>query len=141
MLRNLLVGAQIAVSMILLLGAGLLLRGLYHAQTIDPAFEMKNVASMFLNLEIQGYDASRAALFMRRLRERVEGVPGVTEVALAECAPLAQDHSGDRFSVPGRTEKIGIEYNHVSPEYFPLLGIPIVRGRGFTPAEASEAAQ
>ena len=138
LLRNVLVGAQIAVSMILLLAAGLLLRGLYHAQTIDPGFDLKNVASMFLNLEVQGYDASRAALFMRSLRERVEGLPGVTEVALAECGPLSQDHSGDRFSVPGRTDKIGIEYNHVSPEYFPLLGIPIVRGRGFTPAEVPE---
>jgi macrolide transport system ATP-binding/permease protein len=138
LLRNVLVGAQIAVSMILLLAAGLLLRGLYHAQTIDPGFEMKNVASMFLNLEIQGYDASRAALFMQRLRERVEGLPGATEFALAECAPLSQDWSGDSFSLPGRTDKIGIEYNHVSPEYFPLLGIPIVRGRSFMPDEVSE---
>ena len=137
-LRNVLVGTQIAVSMILLLAAGLLLRGLYHAQTIDPGFEIKNVASMFLNLEVQGYDASRATFFMQRLRERVEALPGVAEVALAECAPLSADHSGGSFSLPGKTEKIGIEYNHVSQEYFPLLGIPIVRGRSFERDEVSE---
>ena len=50
LLRNLLVGAQVAVSMILLLAAGLLLRGLYHAQTIDPGFEMKGVATTFMSL-------------------------------------------------------------------------------------------
>jgi predicted permease len=60
----------------------------------------------------------------------------VIQVAQAECAPLSHDFSADHFTVPGRTDQVGIEYNHVSPEYFSLLGIAIVRGRDFTPAEA-----
>jgi len=139
-LRNTLVGAQIAVSMILLLAAGLLLRGLYHAQTIDPGFERKDVATTFFNLKLQGYDESRATVFMQRLRERVERFPGITEVAQAECAPLSHDYSVGGFSVPGRTGKVVIEYNHVSPGYFSVVGIPIVRGRAFTPVEARDAA-
>jgi putative ABC transport system permease protein len=139
LLRNALVGSQVAVCMVLLLAAGLLLRGLYHAQTVDPGFEIKGVATTFLNLMEQGYDENRAATFVRDLRERIAELPGVTEVAQAECAPLSHDFSGDMFSIHGRPDKVGILYNHVSPEYFSLLGIPIVRGRGFLPGETHDA--
>src|SRR5205809_2263114 len=138
-LRNTLVGAQIAVCMILLLAAGLLLRGLYYAQTVDPGFEMKDVAAAFLYPKAQGYDETRATAFMGRLRERLAGLPGVSEIAQAECAPLSHDFSADYFTAPGRSEKIAIEYNHVSPGYFSVVGIPIVRGRGFQPGEEPDS--
>jgi macrolide transport system ATP-binding/permease protein len=138
-LRNALVGAQVAVCMILLLAAGLLLRGLYYAQTVDPGFEMKDVAAAFLFPKAQGYDENRSTAYMGRLRERLAGLPGVIEVAQAECAPLSHDFSADYFTVPGRHDKVGIEYNHVSPEYFSAVGIPIVRGRGFQPGETRDA--
>lgn len=134
-LRNTLVGAQIAVSMVLLLAAGLLLRGLYHAQTIDPGFDMKDVASAFFNLKRQGYDDDRAAAFLQNLRQRVSGLPGVIETAQAECAPLSHDFSSGPFTVPGRAGSVQIEYNHISPEFFSVVGIPIVRGRGFAPKD------
>jgi putative ABC transport system permease protein len=137
--RNALVGTQVAVCMILLLAAGLLLRGLYYVQTVDPGFEMKGVATMSLNLGQQGYDDTRGTAFMGRLRQRISELPGVIEVAQAECAPLSHDFSADAFTVPGRVEKIGIEYNHVSPEYFSVVGVPIVRGRGFLPAETHDS--
>src|SRR2546429_5049940 len=104
-LRNTLVGAQIAVCMILLLAAGLLLRGLYYAQTVDPGFEMKDVAAAFLYPKAQGYDETRATAFMGRLRERLAGLPGVSEIAQAECAPLSHDFSADYMTVPGRPGK------------------------------------
>jgi macrolide transport system ATP-binding/permease protein len=138
--RHTLVAAQIAVTMVLLLGAGLLLRGLYYAQTVDPGFEMSGVASAFFNLKVQGYDDNRAVAFMQSLRERIAGLPGVIEIAQAECAPLSHDFSVDNMTVPGRAAKVGVEYNHVSPEYFSVVGIPIVRGRGFTPADARDDA-
>jgi predicted permease len=139
LLRNALVGAQIAVCMVLLLAAGLLLRGLYYAQTVDPGFDMKNVAAVFFNLKRQSYDENRAVAFVQSLRERIAGLPGVIEIAQAECAPLSHDFSVDNsFTVPGHAAKVGIEYNHVSPEYFPVVGIPIVRGRGFGPNDWRE---
>jgi predicted permease len=138
-LRNALVGAQVAVCMVLLLAAGLLLRGLYYAQTVDPGFDTKNVASAFFNLRSQGYDENRAVSFVRNLREQLGGRPGVNEIAEAECAPLSHEFSADHFSVPGREGKVDIEYNHVSPDYFSVVGIPIVRGRGFGPNDWRDA--
>jgi predicted permease len=134
-LLNSLIGSQVVVCMVLLLSSGLLLRGLYYAQTVDPGFDDKNVAQVFLNLREQGYDESRSTAFVQALRQRVEGFPGVVEVAQAECAPLSHDFSAGTFTVPGGTEKVSVEYNHISPEYFSVVGIPIVRGRGFTRAD------
>jgi len=139
LLLDLLVGSQVTVCMVLLLAAGLLLRGLYQAQTVDPGFEIKGVATMFMYLGRQGYDQTRATLFMRRFRERIQDLPGVTAVAQAECAPLSHDFSAGQFTVPGRTGTVQIEYNHISPDYFSLLGIPIVRGRSFKPGEVHDA--
>ena len=138
-LRSALVGTQVAVCTILLLATGLLLRGLYYAQTVDSGFEMKGVATMFLNLGQQGYNERRGTAFMATLQQRISRLPGVVEVAQAECAPLSHDFSADAFTVSGRVEKIGIEYNHVSPEYFSVVGIPIVRGRGFLPGETHDS--
>ena len=138
-LRNTLVGAQIAVCMILLLAAGLLLRGLYYAQTVDPGFELKDVAAAFLYPKAQGYDETRATAFMGLLRERLAGLPGVSEIAQAECAPLSHDFSADYMTVPGRLDKVLIEYNHITPDYFSVVGIPIVRGRDFGPDETGDA--
>jgi macrolide transport system ATP-binding/permease protein len=138
-LLNTLVGSQVAVCMVLLLAAGLLLRGLYYAQTVDPGFEIKGVATTFLDLGHQGYDQQRATQFMMRMMDSVRGIPGVTEVAQAESAPLAHDFSADHFTLPGRSEQIPIEYNHVTPSYFSLTGIAIVRGRNFTSAETHAA--
>jgi len=133
-LRNVLVGAQIAVCMILLLAAGLLLRGLYHAQTVDLGFQMKGVTTTFLNLMSQGYDENRATTFTRSLRERIAGLPGVTEVAQAECAPLSHDFSADNFTVPGRADKVAIEYNQFPQSIFPwsafLLCVAAAFGQG-----------
>ncbi len=76
---------------------------------------------------------------MQRFRERIQALPGVVEVAQAECAPLSHDFSGSEFTVLGRPDTLSVEYNHVTPDYFSLLGIPIVRGRDFTSAETHEA--
>ena len=126
--------------MVLLLAAGLLLRGLYYAQTVDPGFEMKGVATTFLDLTRQGYDQPRAMQFMRRFVEQLRGIPGVVDVAQAECAPLAHDISGDHMVLPGHSDPVPMEYNHVTPNYFALAGIPIVRGRDFTLVETHKSA-
>jgi macrolide transport system ATP-binding/permease protein len=135
-LRHALVGTQVAVSMVLLIAAGLLLRGLYQAQTIDPGFEMKNVATVSFDLRGQGYDDTRAGPFQRQAMDRLAALPGVDTVAEAANAPLSDSHRGTVFSLPGQPGDHQVELNEVSPEFFSLLGIPIVRGRNLTPTEA-----
>jgi predicted permease len=139
-LRQGLVGAQVAVSMVLLIAAGLLLRGLYLAQTIDPGFEMKNVTTVSFDLRGQGYDDQRAGLIQRQIMERLSGLPGVDAVAQAINAPLDDNHRGTLFSLPGQPGQRSVELNYVSPEYLPLLGIPVARGRNFSQAEAHTGA-
>jgi putative ABC transport system permease protein len=139
-LRHTLVAAQVAVCMVLLIAAGLLLRGLYVAQTIDPGFRTQGVAAVAFDLQGLGYDDQRAALFQQNLLQRLTGLPGVDSVALAGEIPLSNNHRGTSFSLPGQPGDHGVEYNEVSPEYFPLLGIPIVGGRNFTENESRTGA-
>ena len=139
-LRHALVGTQVAVSMVLLIAAGLLLRGLYLAQTIDPGFEMKNVAAVSFDLRGQGYDAARAGIFQRQVMDRLAALPGVETVAQAGNTPLSDSHRGAMFSLPGQADKYQVEFNEVSPDFFSLLGVPIVRGRNFTSTEARTGA-
>jgi predicted permease len=141
LLLNTMVSAQVALCMVLLIASGLLLRALYYAQTVDPGFAMNGVAAMFLNLGDNGYDPGQATQFMMRVRDRLSSLPGVTDVAQAECAPLSHDFSVDRFTIAGRAnEFVPMEYNHVSPSYFSLLGIPIVLGRGFSRQDTHDTA-
>ncbi len=139
-LRHALVGTQVAVSMVLLIAAGLLLRGLYLAQTIDPGFEMKNVAAVTFDLRGQGYDDTRAGLFQRQAMDRLTALPGVDAVAQAGNTPLSDSHRGTMFSLPGQPANSLVEFNEVSPEFFSLLGLPITRGRNFTASETRAGA-
>lgn len=135
LLRSVLVAVQVAACMVLLLTAGLLLRGLHRAQTIDPGFRMKNVAAISFDLNGAGYNNARAEALQRQLLERIGALPGVDAVAEASVIPLDDNHVVSDFFIPGHEGNILIEYNQVSPGYFPLLDIPIVRGRNFTDSE------
>lgn len=139
-LRSALVAAQVAACMVLLLAAGLLLRGLHRAQTIDPGFRMKNVAAISFDFNEAGYDNPRAASLQRQLVQWVAALPGVTAVAQATAVPLDDNHRVTDLFIPGREEHLPVEYNYVSPAFFPLLGIPIVRGRDFTEGETQAGA-
>jgi macrolide transport system ATP-binding/permease protein len=139
-LRRSLVGLQVAVSMVLLIVAGLLLRGLYRAQTLDPGFEMKNMQAVSFDLSPQNYTPERAAALERELIERISAVPGVASVAQATSLPLDNRHNSTTATVPGGSGETDVEFDHVSPNFFATLSIPIVRGRGFTEAEAQTGA-
>ncbi|MGC1491001.1 MAG: ABC transporter permease [Candidatus Acidiferrum sp.] len=140
-LRQSLVAAQVAVCMILLIAAGLLLRGLYFAQTVDPGFSMDRIAVVNLDLRTQGYKEAPAAAFEQQLKHRVSALPGVDGVAEVDQTPLSDNHNWTDFSIPGKTEKYMVEDNAISQGYFSMLGIPIVRGRDFTEAEVQSGAK
>src|SRR2546426_7654812 len=124
-----------AACVVLLLTTGLLLRGLYRAQFIDPGFEMKNVAVASFDFTAAGYSDQQVEVFQRQFKERLSALPGVDAVAQARSAPLSNRHYGGLFSIPGQEGSHRAELNNVSPSYFQLLGIPIVGGRNFSLVE------
>jgi putative ABC transport system permease protein len=141
MLRNVLVGVQVAVCMVLLIAAGLLMRGLYLAQTVDPGFEMSGITQAVFDLPSQGYNRERAQAFQRELLARVAALPGVDAVEQAHVTPLSHQFLGTGFTLEDETENRQFEFNVVSAGYFAMLGMPIVRGRTFTAAETRSNAQ
>jgi predicted permease len=134
-LRNLLVIGQVAVSLVLLIGAGLLVRGLQQAQSTDLGFNQKNLLVMSLDLSTQGYDESRAAILYSQLTERLKTLAAIKSVSLAEVAPFsgARDTAID---IDGVGSSLTVGANTVSAEYFQTLGIPLRRGRQFTDEDA-----
>lgn len=143
-LRGVLVVSQVAVSLFLLVGAGLLVRSLQKAQTVVPGFEIRNVYVMSGDFQLRGYDSARAAEFQRELTGRLQAAPGVKSVALARTAPLSSSYAITRLVVQGRQPASvpqTVNFNSVSPGYFETLGIPIVRGRGFSAQDIAEGAK
>ena len=136
-LRGTLVGVQVALCMTLMIAAGLLLRGLYATYTIDPGFAYRDVAYVFFGLDGLPYEAEAAAIFRQRLRDQVEALPGVDAVAFASDPPLGEERAAIAIRLQGESEsQIRLaDLNGVTPGYFSLLEIPIVRGRTFTEAE------
>ena len=139
-LRNFLVGLQVAACMLLLLASGLLLHGLYRAQTVNPGFQMNNIEGVAFDLSAAGYTPQRAAVFQQELRDRLAALPSVDQVAQATCIPLANRHDMTGFSTPNNNKEYETEYDHVSANFFQVLGIPILQGRTFTDTEEHSGA-
>ncbi|MBA2340497.1 MAG: ABC transporter permease [Pyrinomonadaceae bacterium] len=142
-LRNLLVVAQVAVSLVLLVGAGLFLRSLGNAQSIDVGFRADNVLIMTPEVGIQGYTEAKGAEFYRQLIERVGTLPGVEAVSLAEMVPLGFSSQRGSVEIEGRASQPGEDneynFNTVSPGYFETMNIKLVAGRDFTVSDREGA--
>lgn len=147
-LRNLLVVGQIAVSLVLLIGAGLLVRGLQQAQSTDLGFDQKNLVVVSMDLTTQGYDEPRAATFHAQLSERLKALPGIKSVSLVQTVPFTGgrqetidiEADATRSQVTSHQSALSVSANEVSAEYFQTLGIPVRRGRLFTEEEARSEA-
>jgi predicted permease len=140
-LRGTLIAVQISVCMVLLISAGLLLRALYAAHTIDPGFDYRNVAVVSYALRGPGWDDARVAAFQGQLMERIRSLPGAQSVAHASKVPLSPGRQQATFRLSVEGDELLVDTNDVSPEYFSLLGIPILRGRNFTATELQGASR
>lgn len=136
-LRGLLVTAEVALALVAIIGAGLFARGFEAARRIDPGFDPNRVLLSQFYLSTNGYSLEQRKEFCLRLREKMEPVPGVADVAYSDGAPLGFEPSwwedleieGYR---PGPSENMKIFRNVVSPGYFDLMRIPLIDGRDFT---------
>jgi predicted permease len=136
---NVLIVGQLALSLVLLVAAGLFMRALDHGSRVDPGFETSGVATVKLNTESWGYDEARGREFYRTFYSRVASLPGVTAMSYADIIPLSMSTSGGEIrpdGVPGdRTDREGrvrVEVSMVGPSYFDVVRLPIVRGRQFS---------
>ena len=133
LLRQTLIGAQVAASCVLLVVAALLVRALDRVTSTPPGFEYERVVSIDFALASHGYSAGRAAAHLDAVRNRLRALPGVESVGLASLTPLSGRKVVARVVVDGRP--LDVHVNRVDPEFFQTMGITIRRGRTFHPGE------
>jgi predicted permease len=136
-LRSVLVVAQIAISLVVLIAAGLVVRTLQQLQTMNPGFDSKNGLTMSFDLGLSGYDEDHAQQFYRQLSERVRTLPGVKSAAISSYIPLTLNYNSRNVFVEGepaeRGENVPLSMNaSAGPGYFETLGTALVQGREFT---------
>jgi predicted permease len=132
--RHVLVGAQVAASCVLLIVAGLLVRALVHATSMDPGFEYQRMVVIDPGLGTHGYTAEKARSYLETLQTRLRAAPGVEAVALTDTAPLGNRVSSASVQVDGVATEILL--NHVDPNFLRTMRIPLLLGRGLQAGDA-----
>jgi len=145
--RSLLVVFECALSVVLLIGAGLLIRSLVRLHNTDPGFEAQNVLTMRLDLPPKKYDTpEKIANFWEQFETRVAALPGVESVGMVSELPLSGQPNDMPYTVEGRApgdpnQAFDHDYRRINTNYFRAFGIPFRRGRNFTPQEVRSGAK
>ena len=144
-LRDGLVVLQTAVTLVLLVAAGLLTRSILQAQRVDLGFGTRGVATLGTELGLIGYDAGQASRLMERAAERVAAIPGVQSVSRAVRQPLAINYNRNTVFFPEHAQAgdrgTPISATWVDDKYLATLGVPLLRGRNITAADAPSSAK
>jgi putative ABC transport system permease protein len=136
-LRKTLVVAQVALSLLLLIGAGLFLRTLKNLSSLGPGFPVERLVGFNIDPSLGGYTVEGSKIFYQRLTDSLSSIPGVESVGLASMRIIEGDEWDSSMTVegynPARPEDRAQPYmNMIGPRYFATLGVPIVLGRDFT---------
>jgi predicted permease len=142
-LRKALVAAQVTLSLLLLIGAGLFVKSLSNLRALGPGFPAERLIGFELNPGMNGYSSERSRLFFRNLTESLSGLPGVQSVGLANVRILADNEWDNSAMVEGYTPPRQGDHpepfmNSISPNYFATMGVPIVAGRDFTEKDTAQ---
>jgi predicted permease len=134
LLRNGLVVAQIAVSLVLLIAAGLTLRALQRLRGMNPGFNPENALMMNFDLSLQGYQADAGTQLRKQLLSRVESLPGVQSASIADFMPLSMNYNSSSILIEGQPQERGVNAPSamsadVGLKYFETIGTPLVAGR------------
>ncbi len=131
-LRSVLVVGEVALTLTLLVGAGLLIQSFRRVLQVDPGFKAQNLLTM--QVSVNNPDGQQVANFFEQLQQNVRNLPGVTSVAVSNGIPFGSTNF-PTFLIEGRPETenkpSGLRY-HVSPDYFQTMGIELIKGRLFT---------
>jgi len=141
--RELLIVAEVALSIVLLVGAGLLVRSLWELQHVNPGFRADNVLSMEVSLPTARYEEGEQMPFYQRLEDRIRTLAGVADVGAINILPLSQNYDSQGIQVEDHPKPEGQgeapQVRSITPEYFRAMGIPILRGREFDAHDADDA--
>ncbi len=143
---KILLAVQVAISLVLLVGAGLFLRTLTNLRHVDIGFNPQNLLLFRVNPSLNRYDEKRTLALYREMLERLGSVPGVSAVAMSAPALLTGNVNGTSIFVHGRTYAPDVRDRDnninrlvVSPNFFDVMGIPVLSGRGFTERDSETA--
>ncbi len=138
--RTSLVTAQIALSMALLMAAGLFVKSLRNVSTVDLGVKIDHLTTFGIAPALNGYAPARSMILFQQVEDALAAVPGVTGVATARVPLLSNNNWGNDVQVEGYPRGPDIDnnsrYNEIGPDYFKVTGVPMVAGREFTRADA-----
>lgn len=143
-LKSSLLVLQVALSLVLLVGGGLMVRALQQANTLKLGYEPQHAAEASFDLRLQGYESAKRKEFLKRLLERVSALPGVQAAGIVDLPPVDLHFSRTAVYLEGQTPERnarvpGAMYNVASPGYFQALGTRLVQGRDFTAQDDEQA--
>jgi predicted permease len=144
-MRGALVVMEVALTLVLLIGAGLMLRSFSSLQRVDPGFRADNLLTMELSMPLGRFNESeqQAANFYREVINRISTLPGVESVGATWILPLSGQGAGTGFEIEGYTpapnERTNTAFSSITPRYFETMGIPLVRGRQFVDSDTAES--
>ena len=141
--RSVLVAVQVALALVLLVGAGLMVQSFRAMRQVDPGFRPDGVLTFEVALSRADYPGgTRAAIFWRELAARMRALPGVRSAAVTNSLPLGTDMLNGQISIENRATPPGVrptaERKYVSPGYFETLGIPVLQGRALDSRDAAD---
>jgi len=134
--------AQVAGSVVLLIGAGLLMRSFGALQSVDPGFDPENLVTMAVSLSGTDRDTEEVIQFYRELTGVIESTPGVSAAAAVNALPISGGDSNGTVTIEGRPFEAGeapnASFRRITPGYFPTVGTPIVHGRDFDDSDGRD---
>ncbi len=136
-LGNILVVAQVAMTVVVMVGAGLVVHTLQNLRSLDPGFVTANLLTLDVDATLTGYKGERMAAFYRNLRDRFAAIPGVTAVSYSSSILLSGSLWSTDFHLPGTPPKSmrNADYMPVGPQFFETMKISVLQGRKFKPEE------
>ncbi len=142
-LRKSLVVTQVALSLMLLIGAGLFARSLYNVKNIDAGFHTDHLISFAVQPSLSGYSQERMRALFEQLQQNIARLPGIRAASLAEVTLLSGDNEDTSIQIEGyqakEDEDMVVAQNKIGPGFFATLGIPLLAGRDFTNADGPKA--
>ena len=143
-LRDALIVAQLALSLLLLIAAGLVVRALQQVRSLNPGFNPNGAMMMSMDLDLQGYDDPRGLTFARQMLDRTRALPGIESAAVTTLVPLSLSYNADGVLIEGEPEVRGANAPtamnaQITSEYFKTMEIPILAGRSFNQTDTADS--